>query len=273
MSVLDSLREIYSELLSLRKDISAEKCKRISKQAIRHRAESIGTKWFSGVSDILSASSLVPSELIQIYSDHFGRLLKISGPNNLKSSYMDTLAKLSRKFRDDLIIPIQKRPHSGTGSSLLSKILNGLPNSDEDAYLKEAISCAGKEFYRAAVVLGWCAAIDKIHRTVEKIGFAKFNVTSASMASQAQGRFKKFNSPQNIASLSELREVFDTVVLWVIEGMQLIDSNQHTRLKGCFDLRCQCAHPGEAPVTEYNLLSFFSDLNEIVFRNTKFQTG
>jgi hypothetical protein len=272
MSALDSLREIYSELLSLRKDISAEKCKRISKQGIRHRAESIATKWFSGISDILSVSSLVPSEMIQAYSDHFGRLLKISGPNNLKSSYMDTLAKLSRKFRDDLIIPIQKRPHSGTGSSLLSKILNGLPNPDENAYLKEAISCAGKEFYRAAVVLGWCAAIDKIHKTVEKIGCAKFNVTSASMASQVQGRFKKFNLPPNVASLSELREVFDTVVLWVIEGMQLIDSNQHTRLKGCFDLRCQCAHPGEAPVTEYNLLSFFSDLNEIVFRNTKFQT-
>ncbi|MCX6164161.1 MAG: hypothetical protein NTU73_04760, partial [Ignavibacteriae bacterium] len=69
---------------------------------------------------------------------------------------------------------------------------------------------------------------------------------------------------------SEKREVFDTVILWVIEGLGLIDCNQHTRLKGCFDLRCQCSHPGDAPVTEYNLLSFFSDLNEIVLRNPKF---
>ena len=72
-------------------------------------------------------------------------------------------------------------------------------------------------------------------------------------------------------SLSELRGVLDTVVLWVIEGMGMVDANQHTRLKSCFDMRCQCAHPGEAPVTEYNLMSFFSDINEIVFQNTVFR--
>jgi hypothetical protein len=29
------------------------------------------------------------------------------------------------------------------------------------------------------------------------------------------------------------------------------------------------AHPGEAPVTLYNLLSFFSDVSEIVLKNQK----
>jgi hypothetical protein len=36
-------------------------------------------------------------------------------------------------------------------------------------------------------------------------------------------------------------------------------------------MRCQCAHPGDAPVTPYNLLSYFSDLNEIIFKNEKFK--
>jgi hypothetical protein len=90
------------------------------------------------------------------------------------------------------------------------------------------------------------------------------------MASQQKGRFKKFNSVQNVTSLSEIREVFDSVVLWIIEGMGLVDSNQHTRLRSYFDMRCHCAHPGEAPITPYNLMSFFSDLNEIVFNNPKF---
>jgi hypothetical protein len=127
-------------------------------------------------------------------------------------------------------------------------------------------------FYRASVVLGWCAAIDRIHRAIEKAGFPKFNITSATMASQTAGRFKKFNAVQNVSSLSEIREVFDTVILWIMEGMELIDSNQHTRLRSCFDMRCQCAHPGDAPVTHYNLLSYFSDLNEIIFKNDKFKT-
>jgi hypothetical protein len=91
------------------------------------------------------------------------------------------------------------------------------------------------------------------------------------MSSQTTGRFKKFSSSQNVNSLSEIREVFDNVVLWIIEGMTLIDSNQHTRLRSCFDMRNQAAHPGEAPITEYNLLSFFSDIDQIVLKNPKFQ--
>jgi hypothetical protein len=58
--------------------------------------------------------------------------------------------------------------------------------------------------------------------------------------------------------------------LWVTEGMGLIDSNQHTRLRSCFEMRCHCAHPGEAPITEYNLMSMFSDIQQIVLENPKF---
>ncbi|MFN2446732.1 MAG: hypothetical protein ABR606_14255 [Vicinamibacterales bacterium] len=34
-----------------------------------------------------------------------------------------------------------------------------------------AVDCARAGFIRAAAVMGWCAAIARIHRTVEKIGF------------------------------------------------------------------------------------------------------
>jgi hypothetical protein len=130
---------------------------------------------------------------------------------------------------------------------LLSEVLGGLPSAEENEYLKEAIDCARHDFYRASVVLGWCATTDRIHRVIEKTGFPNFNVASASMASQTKGRFKKFNAVQNVSSMSDMREVFDTVVMWVLEGVQFIDSNQHTRLRSCFDMRCPCAHPGDAP--------------------------
>lgn len=90
------------------------------------------------------------------------------------------------------------------------------------------------------------------------------------MASQKTGRFKKFSQTQNVNSLSELREVIDTAVLWIIEGMGLVDSNRQTRLRSCFEMRCHGAHPGEAPITSFNLLSFFSDLDQIVLSNPKF---
>jgi hypothetical protein len=97
-----------------------------------------------------------------------------------------------------------------------------------------------------------------------------FNTASAKMASANAGRFKRFSKVFKVSSLDELKEVFDNDVLWVIEGMSLVDLNQHTRLKSCFDMRNHCAHPGEAPITPYNLMSFFSDINEILFKNTKF---
>jgi hypothetical protein len=170
-----------------------------------------------------------------------------------------------------LILPIQKEPKLQKEVSALVTMLAGMPDAEEDAYLKEAAACASASLFRGASVLGWCATIDRIHRVVEKIGFNKFNTVSQQMAAAQSGRFKRFNKPQNISSIGELREVFDTEVLWILEGMQMIDSNQHTRLRSCFDLRCQCAHPGDAPVTEYNLLSFFSDMNAIILRNPKFQ--
>jgi hypothetical protein len=269
--MIEKLREIHADLQILKREVTVVQGDRISQKTIRTKAEAIGSTWFAEFAEELPANFGISPEHIKTYSHHFGRLIKISAPNNLKKSYTETLRSILKSFRDDLIIPVQTRPKDVTKTSLLAKILEDLHSPTENEYLNEAISCAQHNFFRAAAILGWCAAIDRIHRVIEKIGFTKFNVTTAEMASQTKGRFKKFNAVQNVASISELREVFDTIVLWVIEGMGLIDSNQHTRLRSCFDLRCQCAHPGDAPVTEYNLLSFFSDLNEIILKNDKFK--
>jgi len=270
--MLDALRTLQKHLGTLRKEVSSVKTDCISKKSIRNKAEEIGSKWFSEFSEALVDQHGLSPDLIESYSQHFGRLIKVSAPNNLKKSYADTLRAVLKSFRDDLIIPLQIQPKGTPKASLLSEVLDVLPSAAESAYLKEAIECARHDFYRASVVLGWCAAIDRIHRAIEKAGFPKFNIASATMASQTAGRFKKFNAVQNVSSLSETREVFDTVILWIMEGMGLIDSNQHTRLRSCFDMRCQCAHPGDAPLTQYNLLSYFSDLNEIIFKNDKFKT-
>ena len=269
--MLEQLRTLQTDLLALRTLVSEINTERIAKKTILSKAESIGARWFSEFCEPLVGQFGLTPELVDSYSHHFGRLIKISAPNNQKKSYVETLRAILKTFRDDLIIPLQTRPKGTAKTSLLSKVLEGLPSPLENEYLNEAIACARHDFYRAAAILGWCAAIDRIHHVIEKNGFTKFNVTTAEMASQTKGRFKKFNAVQNVSSISELREVFDTIVLWVVEGMGLIDSNQHTRLRSCFDLRCQCAHPGDAPVTEYNLLSFFSDLNEIVLKNKKFK--
>ena len=270
--MLEQLRRVQADLRKLKSDISKEQGLQIAKGDLKKRAESLATEFFSTISPALAQHSVIHDDMIQRYSGEFVKLLKLIKSNNLRTSYLNVLGTLLKAFHDELILAIQTEPKLAKEASLLTTMLEGLPNEEENAYLKEAINCARSGFLRAAAVLGWCAGIDRIHFCIERIGFDKFNATSRQMASATSGRFKRFSSPTNISSLSELREVFDSNILWIVEGMQLIDGNQHTRLRSCFELRCQSGHPGDAPVTEYNLLSFFSDINEIVLKNPTFQS-
>ena len=268
--MIQKLNSYLADLKKLRRDIRAERSKTVGKVALRRKAEELATAWLSDLSGSLETGGQVAPEKVKAYSDLFRELLRITGPSNFKARYVTILNQVIRSFREDIVLGFHERSSTSPSLALLSTLFKGLPG-DEDAYLKEAIGCAQRGFLRASVVLGWSAAIDRIHRRIEEIGLATFNVTSAQMASEQKGRFKRFNQVQNVSSLSELREVFDNIVLWIIEGMRLIDSNQHTRLHSCFEMRCQSAHPGDAPVTEFNLLSFYSDLKEIVFDNPRFQ--
>ena len=253
---------------SLKTDLGKEAGPFISKQGLRNTAEALASEWFQSIAPGLATQACFSADTIERYSSGFARLLKLSKSNNRKTSYADTLAAIQKPFHDELILPLQMQPKLAKEVSLLTKLFHDLPEL-EDQYMREAVACASHGLYRGAAVLGWCAAIDRIHRAVEAIGFAKFNATSLAMKAATSGRFKRFNKSMDVQSISDLHEVFDTDVLWILEGLQLIDSNQHTRLRSCFELRCQCAHPGEAPVTEFNLLSFFSDVNEIVMKNGK----
>jgi hypothetical protein len=269
--VLEELKAFSEDVKRLRADVKALSTSTVSAKELRNRAEQLGSKWCNSIAPTLSANGTFGSDLVDPYTQGFSKLIELSAPSNRKTSYLATLDGVLKKFRNDFVLPLQQgKVKASGGSTTFDTFLAKISASDEGAYFKEAISCAKHGFLRAATVMAWCTAIDRIHRKIEEIGFPKFNVTSAQMASQTTGRFKKFNQTQNVGSLSELREVFDNIVLWIIEGMGLIDSNQHTRLRSCFEMRCHAAHPGEAPTTEYNLLSCFSDIEQIVLANPNF---
>lgn len=263
------LGQLLDDLKGLRKTLKVETVPQVAKKSLRDRANEVGSRWHRDFSPKLR--SAVSAEVCDRYDAAFTRLIKLSAPNNLRSSYLETLNALITPFRDELVIPAKQGSFSAPTPSAFDSFFASLGNPDESDYLREAIACARAGYFRAAAVLGWSAAIDRVHRKIESLGFRQFNVTSAQMASQQAGRYKKFNQVQNVNSISEIREVFDTIVLWIVEGMRLIDSNQRTRLRSCFDMRCQSAHPGDAPITQFNLLSFFSDLDQIIFSNAKFK--
>lgn len=267
------IKTFFEELKKLKSALNKEVAVtgQIGKKVLLEQTDKVATDWFGIIKPHLTAYSF-EDELLGRYDGYFTHLLKLSSSKgNNKKLFLDNLNPIVSKFKDEIILRLQTKGASNTSTNgELEKLLLQIQDPTKSDYLSEAINCAKSNYLRASIVLGWCAAIDHIHKKVEEIGFVKFNIASVTMAAEAQGRFKRFNKTCNVQSLSELRAVFDDDILWIIEGMGLIDLNQHARLRACFDMRNQCGHPGEAPVTMYNLMSFFSDINEILFKNSMF---
>ena len=243
---------------------------RISRTALKAQGNVLCRQWFDIVKPLLEQLHF-SSEDISPFSQQFEGLLVIARrPIASKKSYLRLLDNIIPEYRRKIIHQIE------IGSFVDGSILNialyieGLP-VDEGAYLEEAQRCLSVHGIRACIVLGWCATVARIHEKIAQIGFEKFNKASEEMAAKQFGRFKPFNKKFRVESTSELRRtVFDTDLLWILEYLSLIDSNQHERLRYCFEMRNNSAHPGQAPVTGENLYSFYSDITRIVLKNNNF---
>lgn len=265
----DRLEALLRRLKALRREVKAETVARVGKKAIRNEANALGREWHRDFAAKLKP--VLTPEAFENYSAQFTQLIKLSAPYNMVSSYLTALDLIIKPFNDELLIPSQQGALGVSSTSSFDAFFAVLSSADESEYLAEAIACAKHGHFRAAVVLGWSAAIDRIQRVVELNGFDKFNNMVQQMGAATTGRYKRFKKFDPVTSIAELQEVFDKPLLWVIEGMGMIDTNEHTRLVSCFDMRCHGAHPGNAPITEYNLMSFFSDLDQIVFLNPRFK--
>jgi hypothetical protein len=141
----------------------------------------------------------------------------------------------------------------------------------ERSFMDEAVVCINHGASRAAIVLGWCAAIYRMRKKIEAIGFPAFNAASTHLKNQTSGKYKRWNKEFAITAFGELQTtVFDTDLIIVIEGMGLIDGTQAQRLETCFEYRCHSAHPGDAPISDPHVVVFFNDVVEIVLANPKF---
>jgi hypothetical protein len=155
-------------------------------------------------------------------------------------------------------------------SNLLLALPARLTDTAERGFIEEAITCIRAGAPRAAIVLGWCAVIDRMRRRIEAIGFDKFNAASTTLKNQTTGKYKQWNKGVQATSQAELLPIFDTDLMIVLEGMGLLDDNQHQRLKMLFQWRCHSAHPAATPINTAHVVSFFTDAVDLVLANKKF---
>lgn len=276
MEMETDVKTFLLDLKKFKKLIDQVKTKdgQVNSTSTRAECERLGKLWFNTLKKGLEAYGFSDeTDAIKARNTAFTHLLHLcSTHGNKKPQYLKDINAILSKFQQEIISPIQTNntPKNSLVGNSFDELLKSISNPEQNEYLSEAINCAKAGYLKAAVVLGWCACIDHIHKKIDALGYTHFNVASAQLASQQKGRFKNFSGTRNVSSLSELREVFDKDVLTIIEGMNLIDFNQGTRLKSCFDMRNHSGHPGDAPITPYNVMSFFSDINQIVLTNSKF---
>jgi hypothetical protein len=264
-------------LKTFRKDASslAVKCqnapgRQVQSKTLLSALEALATTWFEEIEPILRSTYSVSQEALLRYHDLLGGLLVLAAGRPSKSAVHDVLGPIAASFHVDILVPVQKSQAALSRHPSLDAVISHAQGLEVD-YLTEAVDCAQLGRRRAAIILGWCAVVNRLHVYVEREGFAKFNQASAQMSAIQLGRYKRFNNKYEIQNLSDLRmTVFDGNLLWVLEFIGAIDGNQHERLGICFTMRNTCAHPGDATFSEENVRSFFSDIDSLVFTNPKF---
>lgn len=264
-------------LKAFKKDIGAlaRKCRQVAGKQIQSGAllgelEILATRWFTEIEPSLRSTYTLDDEVLRRYREPLGKILELVGGKPSKTIVQTILDAILRSFQIDILVSVQKQRAVLSKYPSLDIVLSHAKGLEVD-YLTEAIDCARLDKRRAAIILGWCAAVNRLHLYVHKEGFDKFNQTSVQMSAIQSGRYKRFNKKYDIQNLSDLRmTVFDSDLLWVLEFMGAIDGNQHERLEICLTMRNTCAHPGETIVSDENVMSFFSDIDTLVFANQKF---
>ncbi len=266
-AMLDSLHELQEDLKRVAVPIKGGKTVMIASESFGPEVDDAVRCWAERI-DKQIVEFGVPENVAAKYRDGLRELHTLSGRRSRRTSHQRVLKGLVTDFHTELVQPVMF--HGGADpSEAIKEIIAEIPYPDQKGYLEEALHCIEADCKRAATVLGWSAAMHHIHSKIEEIGFDKFNRKADDMSKAAKGRFKGFKSSAPVESISDLREVPDRRILWVLDGMEILESNQRQRLEYGLDMRIQASHPGDAEVTLTNLESFFSDLSTLVFKNPK----
>ena len=266
------VKTLRSELAVLKKKCVGLRGKQINSKSFLNDLERLATGWFEKIEPQLRTTMHLDDTTLSKYHDQFGTMAEQSGGYPAKTSVQTILESVLKSYHREVVVPLLKHQVTVNKLPKLDGLLSHVAGLEQD-YLAEAIDCANLGKFRASIILAWCAAVGRLHQYIEKDGFDKLNQASRQMCAMTTGRYKRFSSKYEIQNLSDLRmTVFDKQLLWILEYMGAIDGNQHERLGICLTIRDTCAHPGEATISDENLLSFFSDIDTMIFSNSKFQS-
>ncbi len=268
-AIIEKLKSFKADLESLRRDVRGNKASTINKSEICSKADALAMQWTNEFGDHLKQFDKLPEQTITDMNENMSMLFRLSQQSNRKTSYARVLDAAYRRFNARFIVPISQSTTVVKVKFDFHKLFPNLSDSQESEYMKEAIGCANAGYFRAAVVVGWCAAMDRIHDHVRALGVEKINDALRVMREAKHGKFKQVKNAPPITALGEVQEITDRNLIFLILRLGLVDAKQADRLLEHLNHRNQSAHPGNAPVGEDLLNHFFPGIGEIIFNNPK----
>ncbi len=271
--MVEQLERFLSSLAELQEAIKKNKSDFISRSALRGSVADCGKFWLGKLSTQIRGEGLIDDQILNAIDEKIEKLLELTSNNNRKNSYLGLLNALPKEIQKGVLVPIIKKTKTAQNplaASILSKIYSSLSSDEERKYFEEAARAAASECYKAATVMVWCAAIDRLRKVVEKLGLKNFNKTSKQLKARKTGYYKRFSKEFDISQTNELPEVFDKDLITVLSAMVNLDLNELAAIIHLFDVRNHCAHPSSYVMDELAYINYLNEVLKLVLSNPKF---
>ena len=250
--MIEQLERFLSSLTDLQEAIKKNKSAFVSRAALRTQAKSCCKSWLN-ISTQLRGDGFLDDQTLNLIDEKLEKILELTDSNNRKVSYTKLLAPLPKEIQKLVLVPLIKKSKTAQNpltAAILSKIYSSLNSDEERKYFEEAARAGASQCYKAATVMAWCAAIDRLRKVVEKLGLNNFNKMSKQLKARKAGHYKHFSKEFNIKQTNELQEVFDKDLITILSAMVNLDLNELKAVLHLFEVRNHCAHPSTYEMDE-----------------------
>jgi hypothetical protein len=168
------------------------------------------------------------------------------------------LLEATRSVRQDFVDGL----YDAWADSVWAEFGNGYSylTPDERDVADEAFRAYEAGCYRAAVVLFWCAAGNRMRDHIENhLTFAAYNGSSAAVYQSQHQLYRRFSRDYPVSGRPELDEVPDAHILAVLLYSQVLVSNAYQILDQVRVTRNLCAHGGHTPIGARRCAASFED--------------
>lgn len=166
--------------------------------------------------------------------------------------------RLERSILDDIKQEVKNEPKKVQVSQQLTDLVLKIKDSQEKAFLVEALNCYRVEAYRATIILVWILAIDHLQKYI--FG-QKLNDFNAALAKNPDKKVQKIVNYDDFSDLSEGRFVELT------RSANIISNDVRKILDEKLGIRNSAAHPSGIVFTGHKTTEFGLDIiNNILLK-------